>query len=115
MDQRVLNKLDLLQKRLNICKAVSNSTRLQILDYLRDGEKCVCEIVPALGMEQSSVSQHLSVLKSAGILISRREGQHVLYQVRNDKVYDVMDALDALLIDELEAAGEILRSMGRKG
>ena len=111
MDRRVLSNLSLLRKRLDICKAIANANRLQILEYLRDGEKCVCDIIPAVDMEQSTVSQHLSVLKNAGILNSRKEGQHVLYKVRNNKVFGVMDAVDALLIVELEEAGELLKDM----
>jgi DNA-binding transcriptional ArsR family regulator len=114
MDQRVLDNFTWLQKRLNVCKAVANSTRLQMLDLLRNGEKCVCEIVPALEMEQSNVSQHLNILKNAGIVASRREGQHVIYGVRNEKIFDLMDALDSLLTDELEAASELLKSMGNQ-
>lgn len=110
MDKRVLDNLDWLQKRLNVCKAVANATRLQILDHLRSGEKCVCELVPALDLEQSNVSQHLNILKNAGILASRRDGQHVLYVVRNPKIFELMDSLDSLLTDELEAASELLRS-----
>lgn len=114
MDPRVLDNFAWLQKRLNVCKAVANSTRLQILDLLRSGEKCVCEIVPALQMEQSNVSQHLNILKNAGIVNSRREGQHVIYEVRNEKIFDLMDALDSLLTDELEAASKLLKSMGNE-
>ena len=114
MDKRVLDNLDWLQKRLNVCKAVANSTRLHILDVLRDGEKCVCELLPLLEMEQSNVSQHLNILKNAGIVTSRKKGQHVLYQVRNDKIFDVMDALDSMLVDELEEASELLKSMGNR-
>jgi DNA-binding transcriptional ArsR family regulator len=112
MDKRVLENLTWLQRRLNVCKAVANANRLQILDFLRDGEKCVCDIVPALEMEQSNVSQHLNILRNAGIITSRREGQHVIYSARNPKIFDLMDALDALLTDELEAASELLKSMG---
>lgn len=112
MDKRVLENLGWLQKRLNVCKAVANSARLNILDLLRDGEKCVCEMIPTLEMEQSNVSQHLNILKNAGIVNSRREGQHVLYKVRNEKIFDVMDALDGMLMDELEEASELLKSMG---
>jgi ArsR family transcriptional regulator len=114
MDEKVLENLQLLQKRLNVCKAVANATRLQILDFLRSGEKCACDIVPEVNMEQSSVSQHLTVLKNAGILSSRREGQHVIYSVRNEKIFDLMDALDSLLRDELEAASDLLRGLGNK-
>ena len=112
MDKRVLDNLGLLQKRLNVCKAVANSTRLHILDLLREGEKCVCELLPLLELEQSNVSQHLNILKNAGILTSRKEGQHVLYKARNEKIFDLIDALDALLVSELEEASELLKSMG---
>ncbi|MDY6793736.1 MAG: metalloregulator ArsR/SmtB family transcription factor [Actinomycetota bacterium] len=111
MDKRVLENLSWLQKRLNVCKAVANSTRLRLLDLLRDGEKCVCELLPYLDMEQSNVSQHLNILKNAGIVVSHRKGQHVLYNVRNDKIFDVMDALDSLLVDELEEASELLKNI----
>jgi len=114
MDKRVLDNLDWLQKRLNICKAVANSTRLRILDLLRDSEKCVCELLPLLDMEQSNVSQHLNILRNAGIVVSRRKGQHVLYKVRNAKIFDVMDALDSLLVDELEEASELLKNMSNR-
>jgi len=114
MDKRVLDNLDWLQKRLNVCKAVANSTRLHILDLLRDGEKCVCELLPLLEMEQSNVSQHLNILRNAGIVTSRKKGQHVLYKVRNEKIFDVMDALDSMLVNELEEASELLKSMGNR-
>jgi DNA-binding transcriptional ArsR family regulator len=112
MDKRVLENLEWLQKRLNVCKAIANPTRLSILDLLRDGEKCVCELLPLLGMEQSNISQHLNILRSAGILTSRRNGQHVLYKVRNPKVFDLMDSLDSLLVDELEQASNLLKKKG---
>lgn len=111
MDRKVLENLELLRKRLNVCKAVANATRLKILDLMRDGEICVCEITSAVDLEQSNVSQHLNVLKNAGILTSRRNGQHVLYSVRNKKIFDFMDALDALLLDELQAASDLLKGL----
>jgi DNA-binding transcriptional ArsR family regulator len=114
MDKRVLDNLDWLQKRLNVCKAIANSTRLHILDLLRESEKCVCEMLPSLDMEQSNVSQHLNILKNAGIVTSRKKGQHVLYKVRNEGIFDLMDALDALLVNELEEASELLKNIGSR-
>jgi len=49
-------------------KALSHPVRIKIVHYLREGEKCVCEIVPYLREEQSNVSRHLAALKRAGIL-----------------------------------------------
>jgi ArsR family transcriptional regulator len=62
-----------------IFKALAHPTRVQILQLLRNGEKCVCEIVPALKMEQPNVSRHLYVLKKEGILSCRKEGLKVIY------------------------------------
>jgi len=56
-----------------IFKALAHPTRVQILHLLKEGERCVCEIVPSLDLEQPNVSRHLYVLKKEGILSSRKE------------------------------------------
>lgn len=60
-------------------QALSDSTRLQIVDRLRGGERCVCELTDALGAAQSRLSFHLRVLKEAGLITDRREGRWVYY------------------------------------
>lgn len=74
-----------------IFKALAHPTRLRILLLLREGELCVCEIVPALEMEQSNVSRHLAILKKEGILRSRKEGLKVIYSVNDSRIYDILD------------------------
>lgn len=72
-------------------KALSHPTRLQILNLLRSGERCVCEIIPELNIEQSSVSRHLALLKKEGLLHSRKEGLKVIYWVPNPLIYEIID------------------------
>jgi len=72
-------------------KALSHPVRIKIVHYLKEGEKCVCEIVPYLKEEQSNVSRHLAALKRAGILSSRKEGVSVYYSIKDENVYKVLD------------------------
>jgi len=72
-------------------KALSHPTRIKIVQYLKGGERCVCEIVPYLKEEQSNVSRHLAALKRAGILSSRKEGVSVYYKVQDENVYKILD------------------------
>ena len=73
---------DLLELRAAALKALGQPTRLRILELLRNGERCVCEIFPAIEEAQSNVSRHLAVLRSAGLVASRKEGLNVHYLVK---------------------------------
>ncbi|MDP1620570.1 MAG: metalloregulator ArsR/SmtB family transcription factor [bacterium] len=60
-------------------RAVSDSNRLKILCVLQTGSKCVCEIVPAVGISDKLASHHLKQLKGAGLLVEKREGKFIRY------------------------------------
>ena len=79
--------------RAKIFKALADPLRLQILDILREGETCVCEIVPALGVSQPLVSRHLRILKTRGLIKSRKDGTRRLYSVTEPTVFKVIDAV----------------------
>ncbi len=72
-------------------KSIAHPTRLQILELLRPGERCVCEIFPALEMEQSNVSRHLSILKKAGLVHSRKEGLRVIYWISDPRIDEILN------------------------
>jgi len=71
-------------------KALSHPTRIKILQYLKEGEKCVCEIVPYLKDEQSNISRHLATLKRAGILSSEKKGVSVYYKIQDENIYKIL-------------------------
>ncbi len=89
--------------------ALSDEIRLEIVSYLRDGEKCVCEIVPHLNLVQPLISRHLKILKEAGIVRSRREGTRRMYSIVDPHIYDVIDALTPKLVCSL--TNEIMEQM----
>jgi len=82
-----------MKEELKILKALSDETRLKILEFLLDGEKCVCEIFPHVERTQSTVSIQLSVLEKAGILNSRRDGKKIFYKIGDSRAYNIFKAL----------------------
>ncbi len=81
--------------------ALSDPIRLEIISYLRDGEKCVCEIVPHLNLIQPLVSRHLKILKDVGIVRCRKDGTKRMYSIVDAQIYKVMDALSSDLVGTL--------------
>ena len=81
--------------------ALSDPIRLEILAFLRGGEKCVCEIVPHLNLIQPLVSRHLKTLKDVGIVRVRKDGTKRMYSVVNPRIYTVVDALTSDLVGSL--------------
>jgi ArsR family transcriptional regulator, arsenate/arsenite/antimonite-responsive transcriptional repressor len=69
--------------------ALSDPTRLSVMEMLRDGERCVCELQDELGAAQSRLSFHLRVLKDAGLVTDRREGRWSYYTIAPDAVAEV--------------------------
>lgn len=93
-----------------ILKAVAQETRLSILEVLRDGERCVCEIFPAIGQEQSNVSRHLNLMQKAGILTRRKEGLKIFYAVKHAETLAIIDLAAAILKREAGDRHELLRA-----
>ena len=81
------------KKQVKIFKALTDETRLSIVEFLKDGEKCVCKIIPMTGKSQPTVSQHLRILSEAGILESRKEGTNIYYKIKDERVIEVMQML----------------------
>ena len=78
-------------------KLLSHPSRLAILHVLRDGEQCVCHMEAVLGLRQAYISQHLMVLRQAGLVTDRREGWNVFYRVVKPEVYALLEAAFATL------------------
>lgn len=76
--------------------ALSDETRLAVVVRLRDGERCVCELMNQVDAAQSRLSFHLKVLKEAGIVDCRREGRWAYYWLKPESFEEVIDAVKAL-------------------
>lgn len=72
-------------------QALSDEKRIRILQLLAEGERCVCEIMPALGLRQSLLSFHLKTLKDAGLVTDRRAGRWVHYALVSEALEELGD------------------------
>ena len=76
--------------------ALSDPTRVEILERLRNGERCVCELTDALDAAQSRLSFHLRVLKDAGLVTDRREGRWMYYTIDAETLAEVAELAQTL-------------------
>lgn len=87
--------------KAKIFNALSDPVRLEIMEFLRNGEKCVCEITPHVGIPQPLVSRHLKILKDCGLVKQRKDGNRRLYSVTNSLIFETIDSVTASLMDML--------------
>ena len=76
-----------------VLKALAHPVRLQIVDVLESGEKCVTDIVDAVGGKQSITSQQLNMMKDKGVLSCRRDGAKVFYKIENENVIRLLSCV----------------------
>jgi ArsR family transcriptional regulator len=94
----------------DILSALAHPNRLRILESLRKGTKCNCELMPELGLEQSNLSRHARVLIDAGILTSWKEGVRVNYEVADKKIFNLIDYASAIARRSLEQKLKTLKA-----
>jgi len=87
------------RKRADLFKALSNSNRLLILDALSAGERCVAELTELVGLDMSTVSNHLAVLRNVGFLADDRRGTQVFYTLTTPCVMNIFCCLDEFYAD----------------
>ena len=85
-----------LDRATQLFHALSDQTRLSILQRLRFGERCVCDLTDALDAAQSRLSFHLRVLKDAGLVTDRREGRWMYYTLSADALAEVGEVIEGL-------------------
>ena len=86
------------------CKALADETRQAILRMLLQGEMCVSDIVDAFGLSQPTISHHLGLLKSMGLVSSRKEGKQVYYAINRENVTECCSMLMARFCEETEGS-----------
>lgn len=74
------------RKTYDFLRAISDPNRLKILCVLKNGIKCVCEIVPAVGISNKLASHHLKQLKKIGLLIEKRKGNFIYYSLNHKEI-----------------------------
>jgi ArsR family transcriptional regulator len=87
--------------RSTVFHALADPIRLEIVNYLRQDERCVCEIAPHLNLIQPLVSRHLKILKDAGVVRCRKDGTKRIYSIVDQRIYDIVDVLNPDLLGVL--------------
>ncbi len=85
------------EKQAEIAKAIGHPLRIAIIDFLGDGEQCVCDIAKHVGSERSNVSRHLSILVSAGLLGYHKDGLKVIYRLKTPCILDFFSCMSGVL------------------
>ena len=97
-----------LQDRARIIKAMAHPTRLLFVEELAKGERCVCELNEMVDADVSTISKHLAVLKSAGIVRDEKRGSRVFYSLRTPCVLNFFSCVEGVLKEQArEQAGLI--------
>ena len=95
-----MNELYLIHAEM--CKVFSNPTRLEILNLLRDKELSVTELIEKTKLSQANISQHLSIMKFKGIVISTRHGKKIYYKLTTPKIIKAFDIIREVLTERLK-------------
>jgi len=101
----------LYEKQAEVTKAVAHPLRIAILDFLKDGEKCVCDIAEHVASERSNVSKHLSIMVNAGILNCRKEGLKVIYRLNCPCILDFLTCVTGVLKQQAEENEKLLSAL----
>jgi DNA-binding transcriptional ArsR family regulator len=104
-------KETVIELKAEILKALAQSTRLKILELLRDGEKCICEIVPALQGEQSNISRHISLMQKSHLVTTRKDGVKVMVKVKDPEIFKILDRVSLILRHRMDEERELIASL----
>lgn len=105
MDERVL------ELKAEILKALAQPTRLKILQLLRNGEKCICQIVPAINGEQSNISRHISLMQKSNLVTTRKDAVKVMVKVKDPRVFEILDSISIMLRNQMSEQNRLIRSI----
>ena len=100
----------LFEKQAEIAKSVAHPLRIAILDFLRNGQQCVCDIAKHIGSERSNVSRHLSVMVKAGVLGSRKDGLKVIYELKTPCILEFFLCVTGVLKQQAKENEKLLKA-----
>jgi len=92
----------ILKLQADICKIFANDKRLEIIDLLKSREMSNNELMQKTGLSKVTMSQHMNVLKSKGVIVVRREGVQLYYRIANPKIIKACNLMREVLIEQLQ-------------
>ncbi len=104
-------KQRLFEKQAEIVKAIAHPLRIAVVNFLKDGEQCVCDIAKHVGSERSNVSRHLSVMSNAGLLEYRKEGLKVIYKLKTPCILEFFSCVSRVLKQQVKEDERLLAAL----
>ena len=98
------------EARANIIKAMAHPSRLFIIEELNKTERCVGELTEMIGVDSSTISKHLSVLKNAGLVLDEKRGTSIYYKLRVPCILDFIGCVESVLESNMASQMEIIKS-----
>lgn len=100
--------MEILKLQADICKIFANDKRLGIINLLKDKEMSNSELMKKTGLNKVSISQHMNVLKSKGVIIVRREGVQLFYRIANPKIIQACGLMREVLVEQLREKEKVV-------
>jgi DNA-binding transcriptional ArsR family regulator len=97
--------------KAEVLKALAQPTRLKILELLRNGERCICEIIPAINGEQSNISRHISTMQKSHLITTRKDGVKVMVKVRDPRIFEILDTVGLFLKTQMQEQTRLMRAL----
>jgi ArsR family transcriptional regulator len=104
-------ELMVFEMQAQLCQSLGHTLRLRIIHALKEGPKSVNEIAAAVSASQPTISRHLAILRSTGLLTTQRMGIEIYYQITNPKVVEICEMMRSLLAERGTQQLELLNRL----
>jgi ArsR family transcriptional regulator len=104
-------KAFLFERQAEIAKAVAHPLRIAVIDFLKEGERCVCDIATRVGSERSNISRHLAVMVHAGVLTCRKDGLKVFYSLKTPCVAQWLSCITRVVKQQAKDNEKLLAAL----
>ena len=98
---------EIFRRQAELCKSLADPKRLMIIHGLKDGPKSVSELAEIAGLKQSNASQHIGVLRRAGVIKPQRNGNTVYYSLVTPKIAAACDIVRQVIAEEIQRNGAL--------
>ncbi len=102
---------DLFELHADVCKIFSSAKRLEILNTLKQKEMSAGELIEKTGLSKANLSQHMSILRSKGVIMTRKEGLNIYYRIANPKIIQACNLMREVLLEQLKEKGKMVSSL----
>ena len=99
------------QVKAEFFKTLGHPARIRVLEVLREGDRAVSELIPAVGIESSHLSQQLGIMRRANLVQARKEGATVVYTVGNPMLFELLDVAKKILSSSLAETRDLLAEL----